>query len=84
MIQNEVNATPNFKKETPKTILPKNILENIKSKIILKRIFDNLCKKKKLNIIKYNKNIQNRLNLDINDYDDFFKTIIEIIPADNE
>jgi len=45
-----------------------SILEKIKSKYILKRILDDLQENKYLEIIKYNKQIQNRLNMDINYY----------------
>ena len=42
-------------------------------------------KKKKLEIVKYNKRIQNRLNLSIKDYKEYLETYssieIEIIPA---
>jgi len=41
----------------------KDIFKNIKSKYILKKIFDNLSKKKSLYIIKYNQNIQNKINI---------------------
>ena len=44
------------------------LLFNIRSKIIMKIILDNLSQKTKLNIIRYNKKIQNRLNLGIDDY----------------
>ena len=42
------------------------ILKNIKNNVILKRIFNNLPEKKVLNIIHYNKYIQNRINKDKN------------------
>ena len=38
-----------------------NILNNIKSKYILKILFNNLSETKLLNIIRYNKNIQLKL-----------------------
>ena len=64
------------------------IIENIKSKYILSKIYDNIPKKKKLEIVKYNKKIQNRLNLSIKDYKEYseiFSQIeIEIIPAKDE
>ena len=43
-------------------------LENIKSKYILKQIIDNMPKHIYLNIIKYNKKLQDILNTNINDY----------------
>ena len=62
----------------------KNYLENIKSKYILKQIFDILPKKKALKIIKENKTLQNKLEINLNDYmkySEIFNPIeIEIIP----
>ena len=45
--------------------------ENTKSIYILQKFFENLPQKKLLEICKYNKNIQQRLNLSINDYKKF-------------
>ena len=47
---------------------PNPIKENIKSRYILSKIYDNMAIKKKLEIVKYNKRIQNRLNLSTKDY----------------
>ena len=60
----------------------KNVLHllKIKSNVILKRIFDNLQKNKFLEIIKYNKKIQNNLNLSIKEYKEYPEIEIEIIP----
>ena len=58
----------------------KSILFNIKSIYILKQILDNLEETKLLNLIRYNKCHQNKLNLDINTYKDAKKIEIEIIP----
>ena len=58
---------------------PNPILENIKSKYILSKIYDNMTIKKKFKIVKYNKRIQNRLNLDVKDYKEFCEIEIEII-----
>ncbi len=59
-------------------------LANIKSKYILKKIFNNLNKKNLLKIIKYNKNIKKRIDLNINEYKEYsekFSSIeIEIKP----
>ena len=60
---------------------PNPILENIKSRYILSKIYNNMTKKKKLEIIKYNKKIQNRLNLDVKDYKEYSEIEIEIIPT---
>ena len=60
---------------------PNPIIENIKSRYILSKIYDNMTKKKKLEIVKYNKRIQNRLNLDVKDYKECCEIEIEIIPT---
>ena len=46
-------------------------LENLKGVYFLQRIFDNMKKNKYLNIIKYNKKLQKRLNLSIDDYKEY-------------
>ena len=47
-----------------------------------------MTKKKKLEIVKYNKKIQNRINLSVNDYKEYSETFtqikIEIIPTKNK
>ena len=59
----------------------KNILANIKSKLIFRKIFCNILEKKLLNIIRFNKNFQNKLNKNIIDYKKIYLKIeIEIIP----
>ena len=64
---------------------PNPIIENIKSRYILSKIYDNMSIKKKLEIVKYNKNVQNRLNLGVKDYKEYSETFtpieIEIIPT---
>ena len=83
--KNNTSKGNNKEKESAK---PNPIIENIKSRYILSKIYDNIPKKKKLEIVKYNKKIQNRLNLDIKDYKEYseiFSQIeIEIIPAKDE
>ena len=58
------------------------MLNNIKSKYILKRILFNLLDKKRLDIIKYNKTIQKRLDISIKNYKKYDIIIIEIIPIE--
>ena len=70
-----VSKENNKEKENAK---PNPILENIKSRYILSKIYDNMPKKKKLEIIKYNKKIQNRLNLSIKDYKEYSETFTPI------
>ena len=63
----------------------KSSIENIKNRYILSKIYANIPKKKKLEIVKYNKKLQNRLNLSINDYQEYYELIeIEIIPNKNK
>ena len=58
---------------------------NIKSIYIFMQIFNNLNKKKFLDLIKYNKKIQKRLNITIDNYKEYYESIeIEIIPIKNE
>ena len=62
----------------------KNYFRNIKSNYRLKQIFKNIKENKLLDIIKYNKNIQKRLNIGINDYIEYYnKIIIDIFPRNN-
>ena len=62
----------------------RNKFTKIKSDYFLERLFGNMNKKIKLEIIKYNKNIQKRLKININDYKEYseiYSSIeIEIIP----
>ena len=62
----------------------KDKFNDIRNSYILQMIFDIKKKKKSLYIIKYNKNIQNRLNISIKDYKEYSEINspieIEIIP----
>ena len=60
-----ISKENNKENESAKTNL---IIENIKSRYILSKIYDNIPKRKNLEIVKYNKKIQNRLNLNIKNY----------------
>ena len=62
----------------------KNTIYNwrkINSKYILQQIFEHLNQKIYLKIIKYNKNIQNKLDIEHNDYKKYSEIEIEIILA---
>ena len=63
-------------------------LNLIKSKIILKKIFNNLMEKKSFDIIKYNKNIRERIDISIKDYKEYseiYSSIeIELKPVNNQ
>ena len=66
----------------------KGDFKNLKSDYFLIKLFDIMKKNKSLNIIKYNKKMQNRLNLCINDYKEYsqlYSSIeIELKFYDNE
>ena len=55
----------------------KDLLKNIKSKYILMEVLSNLNEKNKLDIFKYNKRIQNIINININNYKFFSGRYIE-------
>ena len=65
---NKASKENNKESESAK---PNPIIENIKSDYFLQKLYDNMTKKKKLEIIKYNKRIQNRINLSVNDYKEY-------------
>ena len=86
-----MDPNSNFSKDKNtdiKTAQSNLILLNIKSNYFLERIYDNILKKKSLEIVIYNKKIQNRINLSIKDYKEYsekFSSIeIEIIPCNNK
>ena len=45
------------------------MLDNVKSKYIVKEIFENIKNKRKLNIVKYNKRIKIKLDIDKEDFE---------------
>ena len=64
-----------------------DLFSQIKSVLILKKLYD-IIETKKLSIVKYNKNIQNRINVNIKNYKEYleiYSTIeIEIILIKNK
>ena len=64
---------------------PNPIIEKLKSDYFLQKSYDNMTKKKKLEIVRYNKKIQNRINLSVKNYKEYSETFtqieIEVIPA---
>ena len=74
-----MKPSSNLSKEN-ESAKPNPIIENIKSRYILSKIYDDMTIKKKLEIVKYNKKIQNRLNLSVKDYKECCEIEIEIIP----
>ena len=83
-----MKSSINVSKENSKdneSAKPNPILESLKSDYFLQKLYDIMPKKKKLEIVKYNKRVQNRLDLGIKDYKEYSETYssieIEIIPA---
>ena len=83
-----MKSSINVSKENSKdneSAKPNPILESLKSDYFLQKLYDIMPKKKKLEIVKYNKKVQNRLDLGIKDYKEYSETYssieIEIIPT---
>ena len=57
-----------------------NSLLYIRNKNILIQIMENISQNKLLELIRYNKNLQNRLNKNINNYIEYTKIEIQINP----
>ena len=53
---------------------------NIKSKYIIRKIFNHLKQKKLYSMVKHNKNIKNKLDVNL---EDFLQIEIELIPKEN-
>ena len=84
MDKNNLNSESNNEKgfsTNEKTI---NYLKNIKSLYICKKILANLHEDKALNIIRYNKHFQKKLNINIDDFLKCSVVIIELIPFKNK
>ena len=77
-----MNSSSELNKES------KNLFNNLKSDYFLQLLFTNLMKKKLLDIIKYNKNIKDRINISIKDYKEYseiYSSIeIEMKPVNNK
>ena len=83
-----MNSKNNPKKEKSEQTKSKFYFDNLKSTIIIKKIFSYMVQHKSLEIIKINKKIQKRLNLNFNDYKNYseLKSSIEVelIPCENK
>ena len=66
-MKSSINASKENNKEN-ENAKPNPITEKIKSDYFLQKLYDIMPKKKKLEIVKYNKRVQNRLDLGIKDY----------------
>ena len=83
-MESSINESKENNKEN-ESAKPNPLTEKIKSRYILSKIYDNMTKKKKLEIVKYNKRIQNRINLSVKNYKEYSETFtpieIEILPT---
>ena len=86
-----MKSSSNTSKENSKdneSAKPNPIIENLKSDFFLEKLYDIMPKKKKLEIVKYNKKVQNRLDLGVKDYKEYSETFtpieIEIIPINDK
>ena len=80
-MKSSFNASKENNKEN-ESAKPNPITENLKSDYFLQKLYNNMTKKKKLEIVRYNKRIQNRINLSVKDYKKYYEEIeIEIIPT---
>ena len=83
-MKSSINVSKENNKEN-ESAKPNPILENLKSDFFLEKLYDIMPKKKKLEIVKYNKKVQNRLDLGVKDYKEYSETFtpieIEIIPT---
>ena len=86
-MKSSINVSKENSKES-ENAKPNPPIENIKSRYILSKIYDNMIIKKKLEIVKCNKKIQNRINLSVKNYKEYSETStpieIEIIPKKGE
>ena len=71
-------------KEKIKGLKSKNHYENLKNDYFLQKVFNLLERKKLFNIIKYNKSLKKRINININDYKTLCSIEIEIKPINNK
>ena len=85
-----IESNEDKKKRTPpnlENVKQEGNFDNIKSKYILKKIFDNLDKNKSLKIINYNTKLQKSLDINIKDNKEFYEIYspieIEIILIKN-
>ena len=71
-----------------KLINSRSKLKKLRSDYFIQKCFNYISERKSLEIIKYNKNIQKRINIDINNYRNYsekYSSIeIEIIPIKNK
>ena len=83
-----MNSNTEIEEAELSKIESKDIFKNLKNDFFLQKLFNHLLEKKSLQIIKYNKNLKNRINISIYDYrrySSIYSSIeIEIKPVKNE
>ena len=83
-MKSSIKASKENDKEN-ESVKPNPPIKSLKSDYFLQKLYDNMTKKKKLEIVKYNKRIQNRINLSVKNYKEYSETFtpieIEIIPT---
>ena len=83
-----MNSSVKIDKIEINKIVLKDIFKNLKCDYFLQKLFNNLLKKKSLEIIKYNKNMKEKINISIEDYKEYsniYSSIeIELKPAKNK
>ena len=82
-----MNSTSELNKDKTELnrVNSKDIFKKLKSDYFLQKLFNNLLKKKILDLVKYNKNIKDRINISIKDYKEYSELIeIEIKPVNNK
>ena len=83
---NSISELNKDKTESNK-IKSKDLFIKLKSDYFLRKLFNNLLKKKSLDIIKYNKNLKDRLDISIKDYKEYSEIYslieLEIKPVKN-
>ena len=77
-LNNETIKIENSSKEEMNTVKKLTLLDGIRSKFILNKVIKHLSREKLLKLIKYNKQIQKKLNIDLEDYKSFNQTEIEL------
>ena len=77
-----------FTEDESKQVKSTTDFKNLKSDYFLIKLFDIMKRNKSLEIVKYNKQLQNRLNLSVNDYKEFSQLyssiLIELKPAEKK
>ena len=76
-MKSSINVSKENNKEN-ESAKPNPILEKLKSDFFLEKLYDIMPKKKKLEIVKYNKKVQNRLDLGVKDYKEYSETFTPI------